>query len=372
MRQRCRQTQMRGPRWIQGLAQRAHRFIASSRTQHLSTASPASGKSMRRSWSRRPAAESREPAWSCRAQPALRAAPASKSSRASPPPLQAAWRAFSACVRGHGGQPRLHRAPQPVLVEQLFGRAGLGVGVLNSHEFHRRPDAFRPPPAPRALPGRRPPGAPRPPRSRRSPPPRGRWPRGPAAGPCAYRSPAPKCLRPPASSAARIDSATSKPVAISVTSDALHQLDGSADGELLIGANKSREPSERPARMNSGPTYSAAAFTSLSMATSSAGQSTTNPASEQARLRSSMLICEGPSSPMEMPLCVPTTFRFTRGNAAVTRSCSNPLFITNTEKLETNGIFPAEASPAPMATMLASAMPHSTKRSGNSLANPAV
>ena len=38
------------------------------------------------------------------------------------------------------------------------------------------------------------------------------------------------------------------------------------------------------------------------------------------------------------------------------------------EKLETNGILPAEAKPAPMATMLASAMPHEKKRSGNSLA----
>ncbi len=85
-----------------------------------------------------------------------------------------------------------------------------------------------------------------------------------------------------------------------------------------------------------------------------------------------MLICDGPSSPMEMPLCVPTTFKFTLGNAAVTRSCSNPLFITNTEKLEANGILPADAKPAPMAIMLASAMPHSKKRSGNSLANPAV
>ena len=85
-----------------------------------------------------------------------------------------------------------------------------------------------------------------------------------------------------------------------------------------------------------------------------------------------MLICDGPSSPMEMPLCVPTTFRLTFGNAAVTRNCSNPLFMAKTEKLDANGIFPADARPAPIATMLASAMPHSKNRSGNSLANPAV
>src|ERR1700685_1250439 len=84
------------------------------------------------------------------------------------------------------------------------------------------------------------------------------------------------------------------------------------------------------------------------MDTSSAGHSTTNPASEQARLMSSILICDGPSSPIEIPLCVPTTFRFTRGNAAVTRNCSNPLFSTNTEKLDANGIFPEDASAAPI------------------------
>ena len=54
------------------------------------------------------------------------------------------------------------------------------------------------------------------------------------------------------------------------------------------------------------------------------------------------------------------------------RSCSKPLFITNAEKLETNGILPASASPAPMPTMLASAMPQEKKRSGNSLAKYVV
>ena len=40
-----------------------------------------------------------------------------------------------------------------------------------------------------------------------------------------------------------------------------------------------------------------------------------------------MLICEGPSSPMEMPLCVPTTFTFTfgirSGNAQLLESLIN-------------------------------------------------
>src|ERR1039457_3079132 len=48
------------------------------------------------------------------------------------------------------------------------------------------------------------------------------------------------------------------------------------------------------------------------------------------------------------------------------RICSNPLFITNTLKLATNGIFPDMANPAPTPTMFASAIPHEEKRSGNS------
>src|SRR5437899_1529882 len=48
------------------------------------------------------------------------------------------------------------------------------------------------------------------------------------------------------------------------------------------------------------------------------------------------------------------------------RICSKPLFMANTEKLATNGIFPAMASPAPTPIMLASAMPQEKKRSGNS------
>src|SRR5271157_82194 len=122
----------------------------------------------------------------------------------------------------------------------------------------------------------------------------------------------------------------------------------------------------RPVRMNTGPTCAAAARTSALVAASSAGAITTNPGKEQASEISSMLICEGPSSPIEIPLCVPTTFRFTKGYAAHTRSCSKPLFIAKAEKLETNGILPASARPAPSPVMLASAIPKETNRSGNS------
>ncbi len=69
-----------------------------------------------------------------------------------------------------------------------------------------------------------------------------------------------------------------------------------------------------------------------------------------------------------MPLCVPTSFTLRCGYAIVTRVCSKPLFIRKQEKLDANGILPPAARPAAMATMFASAMPHSKKRSGNSLA----
>ena len=105
---------------------------------------------------------------------------------------------------------------------------------------------------------------------------------------------------------------------------------------------------------------------------SSAGAITTKPASEQARAVSSTLICEGPSSPMEMPLCVPTILTLTLGYATQTRSCSKPLVMMKAEKLEANGIFPAIANPAATATMLASAMPQEKNRSGNSLAKYVV
>ena len=124
--------------------------------------------------------------------------------------------------------------------------------------------------------------------------------------------------------------------------------------------------------MNTGPTCAAAARTKAFIDTSSAGDRTVKPGSEQARLRSSMLICDGPSSPIEIPLWVPTTLRFTFGKAAVTRNCSNPLFKTKQEKLDTKGILPLDARPEPIPTMLDSAIPHSKKRSGNSFANKLV
>src|ERR1039458_10588941 len=54
------------------------------------------------------------------------------------------------------------------------------------------------------------------------------------------------------------------------------------------------------------------------------------------------------------------------------RICSKPLFITNTLKLATNGIFPTMARPAPTPTMFASAMPQEKKRSGNSFSKYVV
>ena len=120
--------------------------------------------------------------------------------------------------------------------------------------------------------------------------------------------------------------------------------------------------------MNTPPKCSAAHRTVARVATSSAGLITVNPGSAHASARSSIDICDGPSSPIEIPLCVPTTFTFTRGYATVVRNCSKPLFITKQENELTNGILPVIASPAPSATMLASAIPHSKNRVGNSFA----
>src|ERR1017187_9822660 len=170
---------------------------------------------------------------------------------------------------------------------------------------------------------------------------------------------------PSSTSAASSACATSNPFAMIVTSRP-------AATSIALPISKRWSPPYkvgafgRPVRMNTGPTCAAAARTSAFVAASSAGAITTNPGREQASPISSMLICEGPSSPIEIPLCVPTTFRFTKGYAAHTRSCSKPLFMANAEKLETNGILPPSASPAPTAVMLASAIPNETNRSGNS------
>ena len=98
------------------------------------------------------------------------------------------------------------------------------------------------------------------------------------------------------------------------------------------------------------------------MATSSAGQSTTKPGERAGQADDPQ--CSSATDRLRRWRCrcaCPRLSGSRCGNAAVTRNCSNPLFITNTEKLETNGIFPDDARPAPMATMFASAMPHSKK-----------
>ncbi len=55
---------------------------------------------------------------------------------------------------------------------------------------------------------------------------------------------------------------------------------------------------------------------------SSAGTTTVKFGRLHARLTSSMPICDGPSSPIEMPAWVPTTFTFRFGKATDIRSWS--------------------------------------------------
>ena len=60
-------------------------------------------------------------------------------------------------------------------------------------------------------------------------------------------------------------------------------------------------------------TYYTVDFTSSRIDTSSAGTITVKPGSEHARPMSSMPICDGPSSPIEMPACVPTARKLFTG-----------------------------------------------------------
>ncbi len=94
---------------------------------------------------------------------------------------------------------------------------------------------------------------------------------------------------------------------------ALRHFDRLADFELLIGGIDDGRLEPSGADEHRADVRRGGSRTSALVAASSAGEITTKPASEQARPVSSMLICDGPSSPIEMPLCVPTTFRLACG-----------------------------------------------------------
>ena len=65
--------------------------------------------------------------------------------------------------------------------------------------------------------------------------------------------------------------------------------------------------------MNTGPMCAAAQRTAHLVEASSQGLITVKVGRAQASAVSSRLICEGPSSPIEMPEWVPTSFRLTFG-----------------------------------------------------------
>src|SRR5262249_38238892 len=114
------------------------------------------------------------------------------------------------------------------------------------------------------------------------------------------------------------------------------------------------------------------AGTARCMDGSSAGTTTVKPGSEQASETSSMPICDGPSSPMLMPACVPTTFTSSLGNATDMRNWSYALHMTKQAKLASQARLPDDASPAATPTRFDSAMPTLKKRSGNFLAKCSV
>ncbi len=99
----------------------------------------------------------------------------------------------------------------------------------------------------------------------------------------------------------------------------------------------------------------------------SAGTTTAKPGSAAASATSSIPICEGPSSPIEMPLWLPATLTGRLGKATDMRSWSKALHIMKQAKLAIQVCLPEEASPLAMPTRLDSAMPTWKKRSGNSL-----
>ncbi len=71
----------------------------------------------------------------------------------------------------------------------------------------------------------------------------------------------------------------------------------------------------RPQRRNVGPSRSNIAKVAARVLGPSAGTTTVNPGRAQASAMSSIAICDGPSSPIEIPACVPTSFTLRFGNA---------------------------------------------------------
>jgi len=89
-----------------------------------------------------------------------------------------------------------------------------------------------------------------------------------------------------------------------------------------------------------------------------------SPGREQASAVSSTLIWEGPSSPMENAAVGAHHLEVHVGVGRADAKLLEALVITKAEKLDTKGILPAYARPAPMPTILDSAMPQEMKRSG--------
>jgi hypothetical protein len=80
---------------------------------------------------------------------------------------------------------------------------------------------------------------------------------------------------------------------------------------------------------------------------SSLGTQTTKWGSAHASATSSTDCWLAPSSPIEMPPWLPTTFTFSRGYDTAIRNWSNPFRITNAAKLEMKGTLPQLASRRP-------------------------
>ncbi len=109
--------------------------------------------------------------------------------------------------------------------------------------------------------------------------------------------------------------------------------------------------------MYTGPSCSAMARVAARVACSSAGARTEKLGRAQASARSSIPICDGPSSPIETPAWLPMTFTGRPGKATDMRSWSKALHIMKQANEATKGSLPDSARPAAIPTRFDSAIP---------------
>lgn len=128
----------------------------------------------------------------------------------------------------------------------------------------------------------------------------------------------------------------------------------------------------RLSRRKTGPATCAAARTACAVSRGSAGAVTVMFAMARIQAKSSMEWCVAPRAPYAIPLLTPTSFTFAFEYATSVLICSSARPVRKQAAEQTNGIFPAFASPAPTPTRFCSAMPTLISRSGKRSRNTPV